>query len=43
MQRCVLMKGVVTNAELVGRIIGLIILLGSLSWAFYEILYVFLK
>ena len=32
-----------TKAEFVGYIVGLIMLVGSLSWALYEILWILLR
>ena len=43
MKRCVLMRGVVTEEEFVGRTIGLVIVVGSFSWVLYEILWLLLR
>ena len=43
MKRCVVMRGVVTKEEFVGRTIGLVIVVGTFSRMLYEILWLLLR
>ena len=43
MKGWVLMRGVVTKEEFVGKMTGLVIVVGSFSWVLYEILWLHLR